>query len=106
VIRDFAARLRAVSELYDLCARLPHLPTPRERALLARFDVLTAFPASVTPADADALAAGWRSWWRAGRVRDIAAMATAIPRGVIDGDHRVATYVVAAIASVESKEST
>lgn len=94
--RDIASRLRAVSQLRRLCLGLPHVPTPAEQRLLARFEQLAKAPESATAADIDSLAAGWRAWWRARRADEIAAMARCVPRVLIDGDRRLATYAAAA----------
>jgi hypothetical protein len=79
--RDAAATLRTVSALRALCLRLPHLPTPAEAERLRRFEWLVQRPEAITPGDADALAAGWRRWWRDGRWREIAGMAASVPPG-------------------------
>lgn len=101
--RDVAATLRMVSELHRLGARLPHIPTPSETARLSRFAELAASPAAATDADADTLATGWRSWWRAGRAHEIVAMATQIAPGVVEGDRRLATYAVAAAGRIRER---
>ncbi|MBI2204308.1 MAG: hypothetical protein HYU41_10715 [Candidatus Rokubacteria bacterium] len=97
--RDVGAALRAASVLRRLCLSLPHLATPSEARLLARFHQLTTAPEGVTTGDIDALAAGWRTWWRAGRVAELSAMAERVTRAVIDSDRRLATYAVAAQAA-------
>lgn len=97
--RDIASSFRAVSQLRRLCLSLPHVPPPAERRLLARFEDLVTSPESATKTDVDALAAGWRAWWRASRVSDLAAMSSKVPTGVIDSDRRLTTYAVAAEAS-------
>ncbi|MBI2015069.1 MAG: hypothetical protein HYS77_05975, partial [Candidatus Rokubacteria bacterium] len=61
---DVSTTLRKVSALRALCLRLPHLPTPGEQALLRRFEALVAAPETAIDADIEALAAGWRRWWR------------------------------------------
>ena len=100
--RDVASTLRAVSQLRRLCLSLPHVPTSAEQRLLARFDQLAASPNAANAADVDALAVGWRAWWRAGRTAEIAAMAATLPPTLIGGDRRLATYAVAASASVRA----
>lgn len=97
--RDVAARLRAVSELRRLCLSLPHVATPAETRLLARFDELAAFPEQAAGADVEALAIGWRAWWRAGRVAELAAMADRVAPRLIETDRRLATYATAAHGS-------
>ena len=94
--RDVASRLRAVSQLRRLCLSLPHVPTPAEQRLLARFDQLAKAPETATAADVDALAVGWRAWWRARHVAEMAAMARRVPRALIDSDRRLATHAAAA----------
>jgi hypothetical protein len=90
------AKIRAVARLRDLCRRLPHVPTESERRLLDHFEDLGRARAAAGIADVDALAAGWRAWWRQGRTRDIDAMARALPPGLVDADRRLATYALAA----------
>ena len=91
-----AAKIRAVARLRNLCRRLPHVPTETERRLLDRFENLGRTPTTALPEDVDALAAGWRAWWREQRTRDIAAMADVLPPGLVDADRRLATYALAA----------
>ncbi len=93
--RDVASRLRAVSELRRLCLSLPHVPTPAERRLLVRFERLAKAPETAAAADVDAIAVGWRAWWRARRVEEIVTMARRVPRVLIDRDRRLATYAAA-----------
>ncbi len=97
--RDVGRSLRAASALRRLCLSLPHLATPAEAALIARFERLVAAPERVTPGDADALAAGWRTWWRTGRVAELSGMAKHVGPAVIGRDRRLATYAVAAEAA-------
>lgn len=97
--RDAGGSLRTASALRRLCLSLPHLATPAEVALIGRFERLVAAPGRATAADAEALAAGWRAWWRAGRVSELSEMAREVERAVIDGDRRLATYAVAAEAA-------
>lgn len=96
--RDVAAALRKVSELRALCLRLPHLPTPLETERLERFEALAAAPELATENDVEALAAGWREWWRTGRAEELLAMAARVPSGLRESDRRLATYAVAAAA--------
>ena len=95
---DVGATIRKVAALRALCLRLPHLPTPREEEWLRRFDVIAATPSSATAGDVDALAAGWRLWWRQGRREAIAAMARDLPASVVDSDRRLAAYACGARA--------
>jgi hypothetical protein len=94
--RSAAARIRAVSRLRELCRRLPHFPTEAERRLLDRFQSLGRSPAAARLEDTDALAAGWRAWWRERRADDIDAMARSLPPGLVEADRRLATYALAA----------
>lgn len=94
--RDVASRLRAVSQLRRLCLSLPHVPTPAERRLLVRFEQLAQAPETAAAIDADAIAVGWRAWWRARDVAEIVAMARRLPSVLIDGDRRLATFAAAA----------
>ena len=94
--RDAAATLRAVSALRALCLALPHVPTPAEGLRLRRFEALVVSPGSAGPDDIDALLAGWRDWWRRGRIEDLLAMATRLPVALTQGDRRLASYVLAA----------
>jgi hypothetical protein len=90
--RDVASTLRAVSALRALCLRLPHLPTPAETARLRRFQELVVSPHSATDDDIEAIAAGWRGWWRSGQADRVRAMAEALPAGLMDRDRRLAAY--------------
>ena len=94
--RSAAAKIRAVARLRDLCRRLPHVPAETERRLLDRFQTLGRAPGTALAEDVEALAAGWRAWWREQRTREIAAMADALPPGLVDTDRRLATYALAA----------
>lgn len=94
--RDVAATLRRVAALRALCLRLPHIPTPAESALLRRFERLARSPQAAAEVDAEAIAAGWRAWWRAGEHRGIVEMAAALPVNLVDGDRRLAAYADAA----------
>jgi hypothetical protein len=95
-LRDVSTSLRAVSRLRGLCLRLPHIATPAEERLLARFEQIVAAPTSATAADVDAITTGWRTWWRAGRPNEIATMARELPSDLVDGDRWLATFAVAA----------
>lgn len=94
--RDAAAALRAVAALRALCFALPHLPTPVETERLGRFEALMAAPGSATDADVEALAAGWRRWWREGRTDRLVRMARELPVGLVERDRRLASFVLAA----------
>lgn len=95
-LRDADANLRKVAALREFCLKLPHLPTPLETARLRRFDELVAHAASATASDVEALVAGWRQWWRAGRTAELRAMVGRVPQGIVQSDRRLATYAVAA----------
>jgi hypothetical protein len=86
------AAIRKVSALRALCLRLPHVPTPAEAALLRRCEALAVSPESATRADVEALAAGWRRWWRLGETERLRAMAARVPAGLIEADRRLAMY--------------
>jgi len=96
------AAIRKASALRALCLRLPHLPTPAEMARLRHCESLAATPELATAADVDALAAGWRSWWRRGETERLRAMALRVPARLINSDRRLATYACAADAPRES----
>ena len=87
------AAIRKVSTLRALCLRLPHVPTPAEAELLRRCEALAVSPESATRADVEALAVGWRRWWRLGETERLRAMAARVPAGLIDADRRLATYI-------------
>ncbi|MBI1737469.1 MAG: hypothetical protein HYR51_20035 [Candidatus Rokubacteria bacterium] len=88
-----------MSQLHRMCARLPHVATPAERRLLARFDELVITPRAAEGRDVDAVVTGWRAWWRAGRRGDIVSMAACLPSALIRADRRLATYALAASVS-------
>jgi hypothetical protein len=92
IVRDVAATLRRLSALRALCLRLPHVPTPAESELLRRFDMLARRPQDAGGADVEAIAAGWRAWWRGGEHRRLAEMADALPAILVDSDRRLAAY--------------
>jgi hypothetical protein len=98
--RDVSATLRKVAALRALCLRLPHLPTPKERTLLRRFEILVAAPQTASADDTEALAVGWRRWWREGRSDALCAMAERMPAGLAERDRRLASYLAAALATV------
>jgi len=102
---DATAAIRKVSALNALCLRLPHLPTPAEVARLRRCEALAASPESATIADVEALATGWRRWWRRGETEQLRAMATRVPAGLINADRRLAQYACASGALLEVKGS-
>lgn len=92
---DATAAIRKASALRALCLRLPHLPTPAEVARLRRCEALAASPESANTADVEALAAGWRSWWRLGETGRLHAMAVRVPTALINSDRRLAQYACA-----------
>jgi hypothetical protein len=92
IVRDVAMTLRRVAALRALCLSLPHVPTPTESALLHTFEMLARAPQSAVDGDAEAIAAGWRAWWRGGEHRRIAEMAAALPVSLVGGDRGLATY--------------
>jgi hypothetical protein len=94
--RDVSATLRKVSALRALCLRLPHLPTPKERTLLRRFEILVAAPQTASADDTEALAVGWRQWWREERRAALLGMAQGLPAGLVERDRRLASYADAA----------
>jgi hypothetical protein len=93
---DATAALRKVSSLRALGLRLPHVPTPAELVLLDRFQDLVTAPGSATSPDRDALAAGWRQWWRQGERTRIRDMADTVPGDVVAGDARLIALAAAA----------
>ena len=94
-VLDAERAIRRVAALRALCLSLPHVPTPAESALLRRFSQLVKAPGSATSSDLDALAAGWRQWWRQGEVERLRAMAAHVPAALVNGDRRLATYACA-----------
>jgi hypothetical protein len=94
--RDVGTSLRKLSALRALCSRLPHLTTPIESQRLARFHSLVESPDLTTAEDVEAMIAGWRAWWRAGRVDELVAMARRLPRDFVERDRHLAMYLVAA----------
>lgn len=96
--RDVTTVVKKVAALRDFCLALPHLPTESEESRLRRFAELASSPAAVTPDDVTALVAGWRRWWREGRVQAITEFAACLPAGLIENDRDLAMYVVAARA--------
>lgn len=95
---DVAPSLRKVAALRALCLRLPHIATPAEARLLARFETLAASPECARNVDIDAIAAGWRQWWRDGDVARLLLMGSKLSRQRIEFDRRLATYWHAARA--------
>jgi hypothetical protein len=93
---DVTLTIRRVAALRALCLRLPHMPTPAERAHLDRFGVLARDPTAATSADIESLVAGWRQWWLGDGATAIQAMAEKLPRALVDGDRRLASYAIAA----------
>ena len=86
---DAAPAIRSVAQLRALFVRLPHVPTPAELARLQRFEVIVADPALAGTEDIESIVAGWRRWWREGRVDQIAAMASAISADLVESDPRL-----------------
>jgi hypothetical protein len=105
-IRDATATFKKVSELRDLCHALPHLPTEAEEKRLRRFEELVARPTAATADDIAPIVAGWRRWWREGRVEAIATMAERLPAGLVDSDRDLATYAIAVDLANASRRST
>ena len=97
--REVASTLRKVSQLRALCLRLPHLPASEERDHLRRFAELVPHPESATARDVDAIAAGWRQWWREERLEALRQMVRATPVALIESDRRLATFAYAATSS-------
>jgi hypothetical protein len=64
--------------------------------LLRRFEALAASPYAANEADVEALAIGWRQWWRDGRSEDLCAMAERLPGELVEADRRLASYLGAA----------
>lgn len=92
---DATAAIRKASALRALCLRLPHVPTPAEVERLRRCEALAASPESATTTDVEALAAGWRNWWRRGETERLRAMAARVPTALINADRRLAQYACA-----------
>jgi hypothetical protein len=67
--------------------------------------MLARTPQAAVDADVEAIAAGWRAWWRRGNTRRIVEMAVALPVGLVDGDRRLATYADASRRSPSTLES-
>jgi hypothetical protein len=89
-----------------LCLRLPHAPTPAELEQLRRFTVLVATPHRATAADVEALAAGWRHWWRERLREELCEMVKRTPSTLIAGDRRLATLALAAAAADQPRGSS
>lgn len=91
-LADAAPVLRKVAALRMLCLQLPHVPTPTETKLLRRFEVLVGSPERATDADIEALAAGWRHWWREGELERLLTMGSKIPHGLLELDRRLSSF--------------
>jgi hypothetical protein len=104
--RDVAATLRVVSALRRLCLGLPHLPTPAEIERLRRFEAVAAAPQRATENDIEAIAAGWRRWWKDGQREALLAMAARLPAGLIDQDRRLVSYACGAARARDLAPST
>lgn len=94
--RDVAATLSKVAALRAFCLKLPHIPTPAEIRLLKHFEMLAVSPDLATEADIDAIAAGWREWWRDGEVRRLIAMVSKLSPRLIELDRRLSSCSQAA----------
>jgi len=92
---DAATVLRKVSALRALCLRLPHIPTPLELQRLRRFESIASAASTTGETDRDAVATGWRSWWRDGRADLIAIMSALLPPAFVASDRRLAALSLA-----------
>jgi len=72
------------------------VPTPSEVALLRRFEALAAAPDAATDDDIEAIAGGWRRWWRQGDRDALRTMAGRLPPGLVERDRRLASFARAA----------
>jgi hypothetical protein len=102
-VLDPARAIRKTAALRTLCLSLPHVPTPAEIARLRLFDELAAQPESATGGDIEALATGWRHWWRQGDTGRLRAMAARVPAALVAADRRLATYACAAGVRVDAE---
>jgi uracil-DNA glycosylase len=93
---EITQTLRRVAALRGLCLRLQHIPTPGEERLLTHFWALADSPQEVRQDDVQAVAVGWRRWWRAGEIDRLLSMAAALPPALICLGREATTHLMAA----------